>query len=327
MYNGGAMSSTMSISGLKRDFNPAYLVWASLVLFLAALTYALFDLGGRFGQPLFFRLLVAAAVPVATLGHAIAAWYPSSKSRLVHGAAFAGWMLIAVALAAFYVLDGSEFLRARAESFVRELFQLGQTLYSALFGIGIFVSLTAMTVERAMRAAPQDNARQTLADAMPQLAILLAMVTSAVHLWDFGSRVALSDLFSTLSATIMADAAFLAVKFNIQAQLEARRRTGGYDMFDLVAWSVFGVVIAVYLIAINGAAVLSRSAPDIEAFRREGVVPFLITFYGMSPSVLLLGLAAMRVLTGVVDYRHGKREERQEIARQILSGGEDRSFR
>lgn len=281
---------------------PITYVWFSISLFLFALFIALLDLGAQFNQPVLFRIVVGVATPVAVLGHGVSTWATHPRSRLAHGLAFAAWMFIAVSLSAYYVLSLDAQLRALVEQFISDLYQLGQTLYAALFGIGLTISLTSIVVEEAGKRGVQGDGQAVLANILPNVAVALAIVTSAVHLYDFGNRVAAVGLFGCISATIMADVAFVAIKANIQTQLDARRKSGVYDVFDLVAWSAFGLVVAVYLIAINGAAVAANTAP-IEEFRRQPFVSALIWLYGMSPTILLAGIAVMTVLTKVVDYR------------------------
>ena len=295
--------STNQLSRILRA--PITYVWFSVSLFLLALAIALLDLGAQFGQPLLFRLVVSVATPVAIIGHGVATWATHPRSRLSHGLAFAAWMFIAVSLSAYYVLSLDARLRALVEQFIADLYQLGQTLYAALFGVGLTISLTAIVVDEAGRRAVQGDGQSVLASIMPNVAIALAIVTSAVHLYDFGNRVAAVGLFGCISATVMADVAFIAIKANIQTQLDARRKSGVYDVFDLIAWSAFGLLVAVYLIAINGAAVAASTAPSIEEFRQQPFISALIWVYGMSPTILLAGIAAMTVLTKVVDYRSG----------------------
>ncbi|MFN4294957.1 MAG: hypothetical protein ACK4JD_12590 [Thermoflexales bacterium] len=282
---------------------PIAYVWTAVGLFLIALFVALLDLGAKFNQPIIFRLVVSLATPIAVIGHGAATWSEHTRSRLAHGIAFAAWMLISVSMSAYYVLSLDAQLRVLVERFAADLFSLGQTLYAALFGIGLTISLTAVVVDEAGKRRANEDGQVVIASLMPNVAITLAIVTSAVHLYDFGQRVAEVGVFGCLAATVMADVTFLAIKANIQTQLDARRKMGVYDAFDLIAWSAFGLLVAAYLIAINGAAVAANTAPSIAEFRREPVINALVWLYGMSPTVLLAGIAAMTVLTKVVDYR------------------------
>jgi hypothetical protein len=288
----------------KIKINPTQAIVFSLAMFIIALVAALFELGRLFGQSFFVSALVAIAVPSAMITHAVISWTPQAATRMAHGFAFVVYLIIVVSLSTLYVLTtSSDLLRRQASDLVNELFSLGQTIYSSLFGICLVVTMVAVVVDRAAQNTPRDDIQATMARMMPSIAIGLAIVTSAIHLFDFGARVAAVDLFSRLSATVMADVAFLAVKANISTQLRSRAKTGIYDVFDLVAWSAFGLIVAGYLVAINAAAVAAATASDMNAFREQPIVSALIVIYGMSPTVLLAGLATLSVLTGVVDLR------------------------
>lgn len=303
-----------------KDFNkylsPTQLVWAAVALFLSSLFAAIIDLGAQFGQSVIFRVAVASSVVLATLGHAVIAWQPSPRTRLAHGLAFAAWMVISVSMASFYVLSRSPALRDAAQEIVGDLFALGQTLYTALFGIGLAITLTCILIDEAGKRTLQGNPQEAIAGFSVSFAIGGAIVASSVHLFEFGGLVANQDLFSRVAATAIADVGFLAIKAIISIQLDRRARTGVYDVFDLVAWGVFGLLLSGYLMAINAAAVAAKTAPVLAEFIAQPHIQALISLYGMSPTILLTGFAALSVLTKVVDYD----SNRKSIAKQILSG-------
>jgi len=222
---------------------------------------------------------------------------PVPQTRLAHGFAFALHLVIAITLSAFYVLSKAPELERQVANLIGEFVVLGRTFYSALFGIAIAISLTAQIISAASRNPVSSGQQAAIASLATNIAIVLAIITSSIHLYQFGTDIAKLDLLSRLSATLMADISFIAIKSNIQNQLEQRQKQGEYDYFDLIAWAIFGVIVSIYLILINAFVV------QYSAGVTSDLLPVVVSLYGMSPTVLLAGLAALTVLTKVVDKR------------------------
>lgn len=302
---------------VKQYVKGSFLIWAAILMFIGGLFAALLELGEQFGQTMAFRLVTAVSTSLAILGHATTAWRDSARTRLTHGIAFAIWMVIAVAMSAFYVLWNAPQLRQAAQELIGDLFMLGQTLYTSLLGIGLAVTLTSVVIDEAVKRPLHENAQEAIAGFAAAFTIGGAIVASSVHLFEFGGMVAKQDLFARIAATAIADVGFLAIKAIISIQLDRRAKTGKYDMFDLIAWSVFGVLVAIYLMAINAAAVAAKTA-NLAEFVQRPEVELLVALYGMSPTILLSGFAFLTVLTKVVDYDVGRKS--RAAAEDILSG-------
>lgn len=303
--------NTLNVS-FSREKIAAIATWAAVGLFLLSLFLAVMALGEQFRQPVFIRVTVSVSTCLAIVGHAMAAWQPLPRARIVHGTAFAAWMLIAVAMTVFYVLSQAPELLSKQLELTEQLFSLGRTLYSALMGVGLVVTLTAIIVDEAGRRPLRSSPSEAFYSVAANAAVLLAVVSSSIHILEFGARVAQTDAFTQVTAMAIADLAFIAIKFALRHQLEMRRTQGVYDVFDLVAWGVFGALLAAYLMAINAASVYSRTV-NVELYRSEPFTQFLISLYGMSPTILLAGIAMLQILTGVVDFKSAKRAAASQI--------------
>jgi len=272
------------------------LIKVGIGLFLFALWAALYELGMRYNQGALLSVIVATGMVVVLVAHGIMACQPVPQMRLAHGSAFALHMVIAIALSAFYVLSKAPELERQVVNLIGEFVTLGRTFYAALFGIAIAISLSAYIVSLSAKN-PVTGSQQAIASLATNIAIVLAIITSSIHLYQFGAEIAKLDLLSRLSATIMADISFIAIKSNIQHQIERRQKSGQYDYFDLIVWAAFGILVSIYLILINS-FVVSYSAGTA---RDSGLLSLVVSLYGMSPTVLLAGLASLTVLTKVVD--------------------------
>ena len=281
---------------LTQVAQPEVLIKLGIGLFLFALWTALYELGMRYNQGAFLSMIVATGMVVVLIAHGIMACQPTPQMRLAHGSAFALHMVIAIALSAFYVLSKAPELERQVVNLIGEFVTLGRTFYSALFGIAIAISLSAHIVSMASRN-PVSGSQQAIASLATNIAIVLAIITSSIHLYQFGAEIAKLDLLSRLSATIMADISFIAIKSNIQHQVERRQKSNRYDYFDLIVWAVFGIVVSVYLILINSFVVRYTAGINDSG----ALLSLVVSLYGMSPTVLLAGLAALTVLTKVVD--------------------------
>ncbi len=284
------------IKKLSQYLQPDNLIKAGISLFLFALWTALYELGVLYNQGTLLSVIVATGMVVVLVAHGIMACQPVPQMRLAHGSAFALHMVISIALSAFYVLSKAPELERQVVNLIGEFVTLGRTFYAALFGIAIAISLSAHIVSLSAKN-PVTGSQQAIASLATNIAIVLAIITSSIHLYQFGAEIAKLDLLSRLSATLMADISFIAIKANIQHQIERRQKSGQYDYFDLIVWAVFGVLVSVYLILINS-FVVSYSAGTA---RDSGLLSLVVSLYGMSPTVLLGGLAALTVLTKVVD--------------------------
>ena len=284
------------INRINQLTNPDALIKVAIGLFLFALWTALYELGMRYNQGAMLSVIVATGMVMVLISHGMLACQPSPQMRLAHGSAFALHLVISIALSAFYVLSRAPELERQVVNLIGEFVTLGRTFYSALFGIAIAISLSAHIVSLAAKN-PVSGSQQAIASLATNIAIVLAIITSSIHLYQFGAEIARLDLLSRLSATIMADISFIAIKANIQHQIERRQKSGQYDYFDLIVWAVFGVLVSVYLILINS-FVVSYSAG---VANDNSLLSLVVSLYGMSPTVLLAGLASLTVLTKIVD--------------------------
>jgi len=289
--------NTDLVKQLKRFVTPDTLIKFGIGLFLFALWIALYDLGVKYNQGAAISTIVATGMVAVLIAHGVMACQPVPQTRLAHGSAFALHLVIAITLSAFYVLSKAPELERQVANLIGEFVVLGRTFYSALFGIAIAISLTAQIISAASRNPVSSGQQAAIASLATNIAIVLAIITSSIHLYQFGTDIAKLDLLSRLSATLMADISFIAIKSNIQNQLEQRQKQGEYDYFDLIAWAIFGVIVSIYLILINAFVV------QYSAGVTSDLLPVVVSLYGMSPTVLLAGLAALTVLTKVVDKR------------------------
>lgn len=283
-------------------------VYLAFLLFLGAMAYAVFALGETFGQPLPYRVLVAAACALGILGHGAAATRDdgsaTNTARMLHGLALGVWLVLSVFLASVYMFTASEQLRAVLPKVMADL---GGWVYALAFGIGLFTSTLALVVPSVAARPIMDDAHATIGAALQKygepVLITLAIAASSLHLWSFGITIATpNDMFAAAAAMVIADLAFLVAEKRVVTELRARRAGGRHDAFDLFAWGAFGLLVLAYLVLVNvysiraSAGTLDRSDP---MFLR------VVDFYAASPSVLVLATAGLALLTAFIDRPRG----------------------
>jgi protein-S-isoprenylcysteine O-methyltransferase Ste14 len=283
-----------------------YAVRLAFVAFVAAMAVAVLKLGETFTQPLEMRLLVAAGCAIGIFGHGVAVTATkngTNAGRMMHGIALAVWLVLSVFLAGLYAFTSNELLA----SFVPEgMGNLGATVYALAFGIGLFTSTLALVVPAVAARPINDPTLPTLGSAVARfgepLFLLLCIGASSLHLFTFGLEVAKVGLFSTVAAMVIADLAFVVAEKRVLHELRARRAAGRYDKFDLIAWGVFGLLVLVYLVLVNVYSV-RHSAGTLDA--GDPLLKTVIDFYGASPTLLILSMAALALITAFVDI-HGQ---------------------
>ncbi|MFC1464188.1 MAG: hypothetical protein ACFLMY_05005 [Candidatus Brachytrichaceae bacterium NZ_4S206] len=296
-----------------------YAVRLSFASFVAAMAMAVFLLGETFAQPVPMRVLVAAGCAVGIFGHGVAATATkngTNAGRMMHGVALGAWLLLSLFLASLYALTSSE----RLARFVPDgMADIGAMVYALCFGIGLFTSTLALVVPAVAARPIHDTQTPTLGSAIARfgepLFIILCIGASSLHLFEFGMSVAKVGMFSTVAAMVIADLSFLVAEKRVLHEMKARHAAGRYDRFDLVAWGVFGLLVLCYLVLVNVYSV-RHTAGTLDA--GDPLLRNVIDFYGASPTLLILSMAALALVTAFVDMRSGAGVIEGE-ARPILS--------
>lgn len=283
----------------------SHLTHIAFVAFCAAMTLAVYSLGVYYGLPQAYCVLVAGGCAAGLFGHGSAVTRPTTNtSRTMHGLALGTWLVLSLFLAALYMFISSDEL---SRFLPPDMITVGAVIYSLTFAIGLFTSVIALVVPSVAERRINDPEHQTLGSAVSKygetVAIVIAIAVSSFHIFMFGQNVAKLDMFSVITATVMADLAFLTAEKRVVSEMRSRAATGRYDRFDLIAWGVFGLAVISYLILVNlftvrhSAGVLNEADPLFKA---------TLDFYGASPSILLFMLALLSLVTALVDSKVGE---------------------
>jgi hypothetical protein len=303
------MNAKRDWSEFARDAG-VYAVRIAFVAFVVAMALAVYLLGGKFGQPIEMRLLVAAGCAVGIFGHGVAATATkngTNAGRMMHGLALGTWLVLSVFLASLYALTSS---RDLAKFVPDGMAEIGAIIYALCFGIGLFTSTLALVVP-AVAARPIDDPKlPTLGSAVARfgepLFLILCIGASSLHLFTFGLDVAKVGMFSTVAAMVIADLAFIVAEKRVLHEVKARHAAQRYDKFDLIAWGVFGLLVLCYLVLVNVYSV-RYTAGTLEA--GDPLLAVVIDFYGASPTLLILSMAALALVTAFVDVKAGGNEQ------------------
>lgn len=290
------------------------LIGISIFLFMLALWYATFDLGGKYAQPIVMRIVVPTSLVLSVIAHGFLACDSNSRVRIAHGTAFAFYLVASVAMAVFYLSETAGPAASVIIAPVRNIAGLGSVIYSGLFGVGLAFSLFAVVVSRATMVQ-SDSGIEAIAGFVKNLVIGAAIVASSIHVYEFGRNVAQLSEINAAAATFILDLGFLTTKANIEHQLRRRARAGVFDAFDLIGWSVFAFILMAFLIVVNDISVRQYSG-----FPAGGdYLNMAITMYGVSPTVVLAGISAMTILTRVFDKEVGlsRNGAAQPVARRM----------
>lgn len=284
----------------------SHLTHAAFIAFCAAMTYCVYALGRYYGLPEIYCVLVASGSAAGLLGHGSAVTRPTTNtSRTMHGLALGTWLVLSLFLAALYMFASSEQLAAVLPA---DMVFIGAVVYSLAFAIGLCTSVVALVVPSvAEKRIAGDGEHASLGSVVSKygetVAIIIAIAVSSFHIFQFGQKVAKLDLFSIITATIMADLAFLAAEKRVVSELKKRSETGRYDRFDLVLWGIFGLAVIAYLVLVNLYTV-RYSAGTLDM--TDPLFRLTLDFYGASPSILLFMLAALSIITALVDSKVGE---------------------
>lgn len=289
----------------KVRFGLSACVHVAFAAFTAAMAHAVFALGEHYGQPLVYRLLVAGGCAAGIVGHGAAVTRPTTNaSRTMHGFALGAWLVLSLFLASLYMFISSPQL---AGVLPPEMVLIGAYTYSLAFGIGLLTSSIALVVPSVALKPITDAAHSTIGAVVTRygesVVIMLAIAASSLHLFLFGQNVARLDLFSTITAMVIADLAFLVAEKRVLAEMRARRETGRYDAFDLVLWGAFGVAVLLYLVLVNIYAV-RHSAGTLDM--GDPMLRTVVDFYAASPTALLTALAILSIVSAFVDKSQGR---------------------
>jgi hypothetical protein len=286
-----------------------YAVRLAFIAFVAAMALAVYLLGERFEQPQPMRLLVAAGCAIGILGHGVAVTATkngTNAGRMMHGIALGTWLLLSVFLASLYSLISSSDL---AKFVPDNMAEIGALVYALCFGIGLFTSTLALVVPAVAARPINDPNMPTLGSAVARfgepLFIILCIGASSLHLFTFGLEVAKVGMFSTVAAMVIADLSFLVAEKKVLHEVKARHAAGRYDKFDMVAWGVFGLLVLCYLVLVNVYSV-RHTAGTLNM--GDPLLARVIDFYGASPTLLILSMAALALITAFVDVKAGASE-------------------
>jgi hypothetical protein len=278
----------------------------AFVMFVCAMAFALWRLGDVFGQPNEYKFLVALGCSVGVFGHGVAITRSAGNTntgRMLHGVALATWLLISVFLSALYALTSS----ARLAAYVPDTMpEIGAIVYALVFALGLFTSTLALVIPAVAQRPIADHENPTLGSSVARfgepLFLVLCIGASTLHLFEFGMSVAKVGMFATVAACAIADLAFIVSEKRVLHELKERNATGRHDRFDLVLWGVFGLMVLAYLVLVNLYAVRYTAGtlnPD------DPMLKMTIDFYGISPTALIFSMAALALITAMIDNKAG----------------------
>lgn len=283
----------------------SFAVTIAFIAFCGAMAYAVWHLGAFYNQPEAYRWLTAGGCALGVIGHGAAATRAqgTNAARLMHGVSLGTWLVLSVFLAALYMVTSSPTM---SRALPPEMVSIGEYVYALAFGIGLLTSALSLVIPSAAAHPLADGSHATIGAALSKfgepVVIILAIAASSLHLFSFGQNVARLDLFSIVAAMVIADLSFLVAEKKTISELKSRRDAGRYDRFDLLMWGVFGLLVLGYLVLVNVYAVRFTSGALNMA---DPALHTVIDFYAASPSILILCLAALALITALVDSPAG----------------------
>lgn len=289
----------------------------AFIAFCAAMAFAVYQLGLKYGQPMEYRLLVAAGCAIGVLGHGAAVTHRDTNAgRMMHGISVAVWLVLSLFLASLYMFVSSPQL---AKSLPDTMIDLGAYVYALAFGIGLFTSTLALVIPSVARRPTVDPKNPTIGSAVARfgepLFLILCIGTSSLHLFDFGMNIAKVGLFSTIASMLIADLAFIVAEKRVLHELQERNKSGKEDRFDLVMWGAFGIAVLVYLVMVNAFAV-RHTAGTLDM--SDPMLKTTIDLYGISPTLLILSMAVLALITAFIDIRPGEKKAKADTGDRFL---------
>jgi len=291
----------------------SFAVPIAFVAFCGAMAYAVWHLGTFYNQPEAYRWLTAGGCALGVVGHGAAATRArgTNAARMMHGISLGTWLVLSVFLAALYMVTSSPTM---SRALPPEMVSIGEYVYALAFGLGLFTSTLALVIPSAAAHPLADGSHATIGAALSKfgepVVIILAIAASSLHLFGFGQNVARLNMFSVIAAMVIADLSFLVAEKKTISELRSRHENGRYDKFDLLMWGMFGLLVLGYLVVVNIYAVRFTSGTLNMA---DSTLHTVIDFYAASPSILILCLAALALITALVDNPAGVNAHKSEI--------------
>jgi len=307
-----------------------------LIAFVLAALYGIFALGVVFKLGIPYSAFVAVGSIALVLGHAGSIQNSTANvQRLLHGLGLLVWVVLILFFVVLYfgvasvgiTADTAEadISRLLADSFLSsELLDTGRTAYSYAVAVGLVTALTATVVSYAMSHPLTDKLHATLGASFAPMAINivtgLIVVTSALHLLNYGMEFAGVGMFEAIAACVVAELTFVAAEQSCLKEMKAREQDKVFDKFDLGAWALLAVAAMAYMILINKtygtmAEVMTLYPTDhaaglkaAHAATNTGLLAFGKGLYSVSAPVFGGLLIALKIITTLVSV-NGRRAE------------------
>lgn len=308
----------------------------ALIAFVLAALYGIFALGVVFKLGIPYSAFVAVGSVALVLGHAGSIQNSTANvQRLLHGLGLLVWIVLILFFVVLYFGVASVGVTAEtpeadisaklAGSFLSsELLDTGRTAYSYAVAVGLVTALTATVVSYAMAHPLADKLHTTLGASFAPMAINivtgLIVVTSALHLLNYGMEFAGVGMFEAIAACVVAELTFVAAEQSCLKEMKAREKDEVFDKFDLGAWALLAVLSMTYMVLVNKVyGVMAETAalyPDdhvaglaaAQAATSTGLLAFARGLYPISAPVFGGALIALKIITTLVSV-NGHRKE------------------
>lgn len=239
----------------------------ALGAFVCAAWWATFSLGQMFKLEPLFSLVVAVGAVGALLGHAGRVVSGTSNiQRLLHGLGMLVWLALILFFSVLYFgmmsagvtpgMDEAQITEKLTTSFLpAEILDNGRMMFGYAVAIGLLTSLVTSVVSYVMSNPLMDKIHKTLGEGFAPMALNLVtglvVLTSALHVLQYGTQFAGVGVVESLVACAVAELTFVAAEQMCLRELKARATTEKLDAFDLVAWGALALVALAYMMAIN----------------------------------------------------------------------------
>lgn len=257
----------------------------ALGAFVCAAWWATFSLGQMFRLDWLFSLVVAVGAVGALLGHAGRVVSGTSNiQRLLHGLGMLVWLALILFFSVLYFgmmsagvtpgMDETAITDKLTTSFLpAEILDNGRMMFGYAVAIGLLTSLVTSVVSYVMSNPLMDKIHKTLGEGFAPMALNLVtglvVLTSALHVLQYGTQFAGVGVVESLVACAVAELTFVAAEQMCLRELKARATTEKLDAFDLVAWGGLALVALAYMMAIN--QVYGVMAEIVAAHPTEGL--------------------------------------------------------
>lgn len=284
-----------------------------LAAFVAAAWWATFSLGLMFRLDWLFSLVVAVGAVALLLGHAGRVVSGTSNiQRLLHGLGMLVWLALILFFSVLYFgmmsagvtpgMDEAAITEKLTTSFLpAEILDNGRMMFGYAVAIGLLTSLITSVVSYVMSNPLTDKIHKTLGEGFAPMALNLVtglvVLTSALHVLQYGTQFAGVGVVESLVACAVAELTFVAAEQMCLRELKARATAKTLDAFDLVAWGLLALVALAYMMAINqvygtmAEIVAAHPTDGLSAEQAAAAIAAGMTAAHTATSVGLLGFA------------------------------------